>query len=362
MGYGDIIKRAWRITWRYRALWVLGLFAGASGSSSGGGGGNYNFGSLADNSGSGTSRLAGFDAQEFLGTLEKVLPLIIVVTLGLVVIGIVWWILSVAARGGLVFAVNEIQEGRPLSLGSAWNAGFARFWSVFGLSVLLGLPVFVLALLVVALIALPLVIPLARGGSPSAAAFVPICGTMVIGVPLLMVLSIVLGLLNQLALRFVMLSGHGAVKAVGDSWRAFRTRFKDTALMWLIGVGLNLAAGFVIAIPLVIVSIAILVPAVVAAIAGQWAAFAGVLVVTVLLVAAISLAFTAVWGTFTSALWTVFFRRFTGMEVLPDAAQPSPPAQELPGPIMAPSPPPPPFSTASPTSPPNPPIASEPTS
>jgi hypothetical protein len=30
MNYGDIIKRSWRITWRYKALWVLGIFAGVS--------------------------------------------------------------------------------------------------------------------------------------------------------------------------------------------------------------------------------------------------------------------------------------------------------------------------------------------
>jgi hypothetical protein len=321
MGYGSIIKRAWTITWRYRALWVLGLFAGISGSSGGGGGGgNYNFNSLG--SGSKSNPFAGADGRALLRTLEGLLPVIIVGTVLLIVIGIVWWILSVAARGGLVFAVNEIEAGRPMRLGAAWNAGFARFWSIFGLALLLALPVFVLLMVILLLIFVPVVIPLLRGGSPSPGVVVPICGTLILGIPLLIVMSLVLSLLSELALRFVMLSGHGAISAVGESWRAFRSRFKDTALMWLIGVGLNMAAGFALAIPLVVLTLVAIVPAIIAGAMGKWAAAIATGSVAFLVIMVLSFVFTAIWGTFSSALWTVFFRRFTGMETLPETAEP----------------------------------------
>jgi hypothetical protein len=39
MDYGALIQDAWRLTWRYRFLWVLGLFAGGTIGFSGGGGG-----------------------------------------------------------------------------------------------------------------------------------------------------------------------------------------------------------------------------------------------------------------------------------------------------------------------------------
>jgi hypothetical protein len=322
MGYGSIIKRAWKITWRYRALWVLGLFAGVSGSSGGGsGGGNYNFNSLNSGSGSNSNPFASVDGRAFLRTLESLLPVIVVGTLLLIVIGIAWWILSVAARGGLVFAVNEIEDGRPMRLGAAWNAGFARFWSIFGVAFILALPVFVLMMVVLLLIFVPVMVPLLRGDSPGPGVLAPICGTLIIGVPLLIVMSLVLSLLSELALRYVMLSGHGAMSAIGESWRAFRSRFKDTALMWLIGMGLNMAAGFALAIPLVILTIVAIVPAVIAGAVGKWAVAIATGAVAFLLIMALSFAFTAVWGTFSSALWTVFFRRFTGMEVLPQAAE-----------------------------------------
>jgi hypothetical protein len=36
--YIDILKRAWAVTWRYRILWLFGIFVGGSSSYSGGGG------------------------------------------------------------------------------------------------------------------------------------------------------------------------------------------------------------------------------------------------------------------------------------------------------------------------------------
>lgn len=332
MGFGDIIKRSWKITWRYRALWVLGLFAGVTGASSGGG--SSGGGNLGSNSGSSGGLPSGMDLQGLRSGFERLLPLIIVVTLGIVVISLVWWILSVAARGGLVHAVNAIEQGEPLSLGAAWNAGFRRFGSLFGLGLLLALPVAVIGLLMAAVILLPIVIPLLRGDTPSAAAVVPVCGSLIIGVPVLIVLSVVIGIMQELGLRFVMLYDMRAVAAIGESWRAFRGRLKDTLLIWLINLGLNLAAGLALAIPLIIIVVALIIPSVVAGVAGKWGALAAMLAVLFVLMMAISLFFTAVWGTFTSTLWTIFFRRFTGMEVL---AEPS--AQQPP---LAPAPPDPP--------------------
>ena len=60
------------------------------------------------------------------------LPFIIIVVLLLFLIGIAFAVIGIGARGGLVWAVNEIEEGRAPRLGEAWNAGFARFWSLLG--------------------------------------------------------------------------------------------------------------------------------------------------------------------------------------------------------------------------------------
>lgn len=346
MGFSDIIKKAWRITWHYRALWVLGLFAGITGASGGGGGsGGSNPGSS-----SGTSSFPKIEPQSWVPVLQRLLPLIIVLTMGFFLIGLVWWVLSVAARGGLVYAVNEIESGRPFALGASWSAGFRRFWSLFGLSLLLSLPVLILVLLVVFGVLAPMLPFLIAGRTPPAAAVAPICGVLAIGIPALIVIGLILGIMYVLGTRFVMLGGLGAIDAARESWRAFRTRFKDTVLMYLINLGLNIVGGLVLAIPLVIVGIVVAIPAAIAAASGHWGGFAGALGLAFLIIVPLSLLYTAIWGTFTSSLWTIFYRRLTGMEVVPPPAS-YPPAS---GPVNGYPPPQPAYAPQAPAYPPPP--------
>jgi len=341
MNYGEIIKKSWKLTWRYKALWVLGLFAGVTGGSASGGsnGGGSSSSNFTDSMSSGDLP-SELNPQHWLPALERLLPVIIVTIGGLMIIGFAWWILSIAARGGLIWGVNEIEAGRPFTLGAGWNAGFNRFWRLLGLSVLLTLPVFVLALAVLAGAFLPIVLPFLRGGEPSAGAIVPLCGTLAIGLPLLIVAGLVLGVMNILGTRFVMLGDSGVFEAAGQGWKSVRHRFKDTALMYLVNLGLNLLAGFVLVIPMIAIVALAVTPAVISGIAGQWAGVAVAAALGVLALMAISFAYTAVWGTFTSALWTIFFRRMTGMEV-PVPVEQAPAPAVPPQPDYAPPPPPP---------------------
>jgi hypothetical protein len=310
MNFGEIIKKAWRITWRYRALWVLSLFAGISGWTGGGSGGS-------SSSSSGTDDPASYfdtDISSWLSSLERAIPMILTVILVLLIIGLVWGILGLAARSGLVHAVNEIEEGRTYSLGAAWQVGFDRFWRMVGLGLLLNLPIGVLGLAFTILVLAPIMLPLIRGAEPTGAIVAPVCGGLAVGIPVLVVVSLILGILYVIATRFVVLYDMGVMQAIGEAWRAFRARTKDHVLMWLVNFGLNVAAGIVFAIPVTLLALAIALPAFVAGSAGEWSALAGVVVVLVIVILALSLLYTGIWGTFTSSLWTIFFRRLVGME------------------------------------------------
>jgi hypothetical protein len=333
MGYGDIIKRAWKITWRYRALWVLGLFAGVTGSSSGGGSGGNNFNSNSNSgSGSGSNPFSDLpDPSWWSDQIVRILPVVIAVVVLLVVLGFVTWVLRIAARGGLVQAVNAIEESQTFTLGAAWNAGFGAFWKLLGLSILLSLPLTLVALGLALAAIIPFALPLLRGDTPNPAAFAPLCGAFIIGVPVLMVGGIILGIMHELAMRSIMLDGIGVFEAAGNAWRSFRSRIKDTLIIWFINLGLNIAAGIVIAIPIVIIVIVAVIPIVLSATTGSYGTLITVATVGIILLTILTMFFTAVWGTFTSALWTIFYRRFTGREVVaplmpvaPDA--PLPPA------------------------------------
>ncbi len=259
----------------------------------------------------------------------------------LFVISIAFAVIGIGARGGLVWAVNEIEEGRAPRLGEAWNAGFARFWSIFGLWLVLVLPLAIAGLVLAALIIVPIAAPLMRGADISPALVIgPACGVLGIGVPLLIVVGLVLGILYITGLRFVVIYSMGTLQAVGEAWRAFRHRLGDHVLMYLISVGLSIVAGLALAIPMLIIAVPTIVPAIVAAARGTWMLFAGMIALFTVLAVVVGIAFTAVWGTFTSAMWTIFFRRLTGREVLVaiPSGYPAPPAVPAPQPVPQPVP------------------------
>jgi hypothetical protein len=44
MNIGEVLSRAWKITWKYKVLWIFGILAGcASGGGSGGGGNGLSY-------------------------------------------------------------------------------------------------------------------------------------------------------------------------------------------------------------------------------------------------------------------------------------------------------------------------------
>lgn len=321
MDYGAIIKRSWHITWRYKALWVLGIFAGVSGCSGGSGSGGNGGGS--GGSGSGGSDLG--DVSRFWEGIQSYLPVIIGVGVLLFFLGLVWWILAIAARGGLITGVNAIEEGTPRPLGDLWRAGFAKFWPLFGIDVMLSLPIIAVSLLMLILILGPVGLTLIRGGEPGPEVIAPICGSLAIGLPLLLLGGFVFGIMRLLAQRLVMLVGQGAVEAVGNSWRFLRATLKDTAIMWLLNAALNLAASVALAIPAFLLGVLVAIPIVTAIAADSWRSAIFIIPVALVLFMLLAFAYNAVWGTYTSALWTLFFRQMSGMAPAVPWTAPGPP-------------------------------------
>ena len=345
MKYGDIIKRAWSITWRYKALWVLGLFAGVSGcqgnvgSPGGSGGGNGEWSEFSD---WGTGGMPG------MPDLERYIPIVLVGALILFAVWLVWVLLGVGARAGLIHAVNEIEQGRTVRLRDAWSAGFHHFWPVLGLAVLLALPMVVVGGAMLLAIVVPLVGSLAAGRDPGLELIAPMCGGVLIGVLLLSVATFFLGILHLMAMRYIVLGNRGVFDSLRAAWAALRNRFKEHLLIWLINWGLNVAASIAISIPIVVVWVVAILPGILSARDGNWGALAGTIAVAVIITMILSLLYTAIWGVFTSALWTVFFRKLTGMEPLaepvaavqPPLYEPQPPAapEQQMAPPVAPQP------------------------
>lgn len=355
MQYGDIIKRAWRITWRYKALWVLGLFAGVSGcqgnvgSPGSGGSGNGEWSEFTDWGAGGMPGMPDFD---------RYIPIVLVGALILFAVWLVWVLLGIGARAGLIHAVNEVEQGRTIRLRDAWSEGFRHFWPVLGLAILLALPMVVVVGAMLLGVVVPLVGSVVAGRDPGPELIAPVCGGVLIGMLLLAVLTFFLGVLHLVALRYIVLGGRGVFDSLRAAWQALRNRFSEHLLIWLINWGLNVVASIAISIPIVVVGVAAILPSILSARDGNWGALAGTITIAVIVAMVLSLLYTAIWGVFTSALWTIFFRKLTGMElpaeqvvaVQPPRYEPQPAA---PQPPTAPEPPAgPPVATEPPQAPP----------
>jgi hypothetical protein len=198
MNYPSLVRDAWAITWRTRFLWILGLFAGVTGSS------------LSFGRSSLPSNLAIEQAQAWI--------------VAAVVVGVLLAVLSVVARGGITQATVDIQHGQPSSLLSAWRAGARWFWRFLGLLVLLG----ALAGAVLGAV----VLAVANLGAAGA----------VLGAVLLTVgaaASIVLAY----AERAIVIHDFSVRASLEHGWQLFSQHLSASLLAWIVSIGLVAALG-----------------------------------------------------------------------------------------------------------------------
>jgi hypothetical protein len=342
VNYLDIVKRAWGTTWRYKILWLFGLFAGAGG---GGGGSNFNWNIGSGSSGTGSGNAA---SQQFLDQMQSYLPLLIAIGAALVLIGIVFFVLTFAAQGGLVHLVNEAEEKRGVKAADGWRVGFAHWGRVFLIDFLIGLPVIIIVVIFAVIFGASIagiVAATAGGNASSAAAATGLAGGIggfCCGIVFLLVAvfaySIVLGTTGQLALRYAILEERTAIESLKQGWAdvwAKRGAIAMFFVMW--------ATSIVYSVVLSVLMIAFIVPIVLMTIAGNiggvllLGSFSGLLAMLP----------AAIYGAFAGSAWTIFFRRMTGRDQGPAAmiapayaggfppAPPAPPGAGFPEPPSA---------------------------
>jgi len=352
MDYGAILKKSWDTVWRHKILWLFGLFAGAGSAVNF----NYNYGSGSGSTGSstGVSSTAQAGWLAFQRFLEQNLGVIIIAFIALFLFGLLFWIISVAARGGLIHLANEAETGREVRAGDGWSTGFHKWGRVFGIEFLVALPALLLAFVVAAVLGVAAVAALRSGGAQEAfsralagLACGGICFVVVFGI-MVAVISVVLGMVAQVALRYAVLQDLRVMDSLKQGWRDLWGR-RGVFTMALIQFGVGIAYGIAVGI----VAVILVVPAVIAFIAGSWLVGSVMIAVAVLVLILPS----SVYSAFYHTVWTLFFRRMTGMEPTPVAAYPAPYPPAPPYAPVPPAPPAPPYVPA-PPAPPAPPVES----
>ncbi|MCL4079513.1 hypothetical protein MX659_07955 [Coriobacteriia bacterium Es71-Z0120] len=317
MDYFDIVKRGFKIAWEHKHLWLLGFFAAGAASTPGSnarmmfqGGGDQ--GSTAE-------------LEPLARWAEANVGLLVVAAGVLVALMFLMFVLSVAAHGGLVWATNEAAEGRRPRLREAWGAGFRCWGRTFMIGLSLFSPLVVLIVVLFAALFVPLVSAIERVPNPDAAAGIGV-GSFFCGLPLLVVLtavaSVLVGLLFMLALRYGVLDDRGFGQSIQAAWRDVWGK-RGAWAMWAV----MLLPSFVYGAVFGVVGLLLVVPAAFAIYAGRVITGAGVIVLAALILAVPQ----AAYATFTSAAWTIFFRRITGREAEPQRTPSAHPGQSTPG-------------------------------
>ena len=303
MDYGKVLGRAWQITWRWKALWILGFLASLG---SGGGAGSNSYYSSSSN-----------EWNEQVGNLlaPEVWAAIAGLACLLLIVFIVLWVISVIARGGLIAGVQQVEIEGSTTFLQAWRAGKSRFWTLVGIGVLAALPLIVLALLGMFVLGLTIFAGVSAGldaGSPSGvgAIIVPLfcCG----GVAFcgLGVVAIILGQIRLYAERAAVLEGLSWIEAFQRGWEVLKDNVGPTLVLWVIFFALGMAVAFVIFM-VMLVALAPMILLVSSSDPGAWVA-APICCGGLLAVLAFSL-IGAIVGTFSSATWTLAYRELAGL-------------------------------------------------
>jgi hypothetical protein len=332
MDYMGILKEAWGVTRRNKSLWILGLFAGGSASIST----NWNSGSSNSASSKGLPPgwenihtpnealqrgldLAGKQLGVSLGTAAEWWVIIGLAVLTLITIGIVFWAIGVAARGGLIEQTREAVAGRPTSAGAGWRTGL-HFWGrVFAVGFLLALPLIglgILGLITAGIFGIPALV--SGGGSPAAVAALAGMGIVLAIIGLVaVVVGVIVSMLEEVALRHAILDGQGAIDSIKATWDDLWKK-RGVASMWLVMILVNICVG--IAAAIVFVPVAIVMGLVVAGsvAAGGWSML-WLLAPLGLVLAMMGMALKAVYSTFRNTAWTSFYGRIERPD-LPAAA------------------------------------------
>lgn len=312
MDYVAILKRAFHITWSHKVLWLFGALAALLDLGGGGTGWRGNgAGSRGYTMPGRPGAFAGFDVTP--GMVAAVL--IAILLLVVVVIA-----LRVASKVALMRLVREIEEGRPAGVRRGFWLGFGRFWPYVGVSLLIGIPVALLAIGLILIGLSPLLLLVMRS---NVAGVVGVILTILLMIPIvlfLVAISVVIGPLMEFFLRACALEHLGVTASIRRGWSLATSHLKDVLVVGILLFGVGLGWGLLM-VPEVLAVLA----AAFLFIAGTWALFqsVGPAVVVGVVVGLPAVAFFAflagLFKAFTSSVWTLAYLRIAGLATPPPA-------------------------------------------
>lgn len=249
MDYSKIINRAASIVWNHKFLMILGFLAAL------GGGNNFNFNFDGNNGNQGLDpgQFPGGGEFPFNGTFPgfemepRTTALAVVFPCLLLLLGLLIFVVSNVARGGLISAVDTIEDGGHSSFAQAWRAGWERLWTLLGIGILPAIPFFIFLLM--GLAGFMGMMSFRAVNAPAAPLGLPLAGVFGALTCLLIPIALILGLLRTFANRAAMLEGYGAWKAYGRGLSVLVENPGEAFVLFLLQVAITIGLAILFFLP-----------------------------------------------------------------------------------------------------------------
>lgn len=265
MNHQSIIKRAWKILFSYKTLWVFGIIlALTTASSSGGGGGggssqhnnngnamNFSFGQAAELQPELDSIREGFEqarqelVQDWKDNNFDDLPWGIIIPVGILVlaISVLFIIANLVSKVALIKMVDRYEtSGEKVTWKEGFRLGWSRAaWRIFLLELLIGITAFLGIALSLGCIALPFLMAGGVDKNWSIGAIVAGVGLFFMLVFMVILFALAVSIILEPVYRACVLENLGVGQSISRGWRLVKANFKDLILMWLILFGIQIA-------------------------------------------------------------------------------------------------------------------------
>ena len=297
--FGEVLTRAWQITWKYKVLWIFGILAGCTNGGGGGSGGGGNSGySMGQSDQNLPPELKQFSHQmeNFVDWVADNLWLFIaIIVLVILVLMVISIFLGTIGRIGLIKGSYEAEQGaEKLVFGELFSTSIPYFWRVFGLSFLIGLA-FLLIFVPFSLI----------GVFTAGIGFICLLPLICLLIPV----GIVVGIVIEQANRAIVLENLSMFDGLKRGWEVAKSNVGPILVMALILFGIGLVLGIVIALPIFL----IVFPTIFAFAMGRGQSFTPLYIAGACCCLYIPVAWllNGIVTTFTQSAWTLTYMRLT---------------------------------------------------
>ena len=298
MDYGNILSRAWQVTWKHKVLWIFGIFVAlSSGSGSFNSGTSWNQSSSSGGGGNFPQPDMPPQLREFLNSPALPIAIIALLCLGLI-IALAIFLMGVASTGALIGGIDLAESTGAVTFSQAWVLGTSNFLKILGLKIGVGIIGFVA--IFAGIICCPLLCLVVPG-------------------------SIALQVIAEFASFAIVLDKEGVIESIQKGFNVLKTNFTSVFVLGLILFGIGIAYGLVVAIP-VLVAFA---PAIIAVMGSTREPNMMLIGATVLMFLCLIPIFIVVGGVYTTwqtATWQLAYRQFTAStSTVSNAPSPEPP-------------------------------------